>query len=54
MIGDTLNRTLINSNKVVSKEADPKLGHLTPGKENMWMMGFSTQSAITGAVIDLT
>ena len=41
MIGDTLNRTLINSNKIVSKLSEPTLGYLTPGQENMWMMGFS-------------
>jgi hypothetical protein len=44
MIGDTINRTLINSNKVVSKESEPKLGNLTPGEENMWMMGLSIKS----------
>ena len=53
MIGDTLNRTLINSNKVVSKESNPKLGILTPGQENMWMMGLTITSYDGWNIIDL-
>ena len=54
MIGDTFNRTLINSNKIVSKLSEPTLGYLTPGQENMWMMGFMVKAYDTGTRIDLT
>ena len=54
MIGDTLNRTLINSNKVVSKLSEPTLGNLTPGQENMWMMGLTIKSYDFMNTIDLT
>jgi hypothetical protein len=53
MIGDTLNRTSITSNLVISKESDPKLGTLIPGMENMFMMGLTVKSFNFGSPLDL-
>ena len=54
MIGDTLNRTSITSNLVISKESDPKLGTLIPGMENMFMMGLKVKSYDFNHQVDLT
>jgi hypothetical protein len=43
-IAETINRTSITSTLVINKELDPTYAALSPGKENMFMLGVSLKS----------
>lgn len=53
MVADTLQRTTINSSMVTQKNSNPPLTTLKPGRDSMFMLGFSVQSLDLSFLADL-